>query len=68
MRDHGILDAEVPDRRGKIRLVRENGGHTEGTPRGVSARTGRAEVRGLVRSTLARDGTPVEYGAPLFAL
>ena len=120
MRDHGILELEVQDRRGKIRLVRENGARADAAPRGGAAResAGRAEVvvaapmvgtfhrgpgpdappfvevgarvepgqvlcvieamkmvneipsevRGLVRRILARDGAPVEYGAPLLAL
>lgn len=46
MRDHGILELEVQDRRGKIRLVRENGGGAESAQRapGASERAGRGEV------------------------
>src|SRR2546428_25955 len=46
MRDHGILELEVQDRRGKIRLVRENGARADAAPRGGAAResAGRAEV------------------------
>ena len=46
MRDHGILELEVQDRRGKIRLVRENGGRAESGLRGPLAdeTAGRSEV------------------------
>ena len=45
MRDHGILELEMQDRRGKIRLVRENGGRAE-SRRGPAAseNSGRGEV------------------------
>jgi len=37
MRDHGILELEVQDRRGKIRLVREKGGCAEAASPGAAA-------------------------------
>jgi len=37
MRDHGILELELQDRRGKIRLVRENGSRAESALRGPVA-------------------------------
>ena len=37
MRDHGILELEVQDRRGKIRLVREDGSRAESALRGSAA-------------------------------
>jgi acetyl-CoA carboxylase biotin carboxyl carrier protein len=123
MRDHGILELELQDRRGRVRLVRENGDGAEppAARREVEQRAGdadrdgvavtspmvgtfyrgagpdappfievgalvepgqvlcvieamkmvnevAAEVRGIVRRILVEDGTPVEYGAPLFML
>jgi len=121
MRDHGILELELQDRRGRVRLVRENadgaepvagrgeagqrpaeeGGVAVNSPMvgtfyrgagpdappfieiGALVEPGQvlcvieamkmvnevtAEVRGIVRRILAEDGTPVEYGAPLFLL
>src|SRR6266516_519628 len=46
MRDHGILELELQDRRGKIRLVRDNGGRAESALRGPVANenAGRSEV------------------------
>ena len=46
MRDHGILELELQDRRGKIRLVRENGGRADAGLRGPVANenAGRSEV------------------------
>ncbi len=46
MRDHGILELELQDRRGKIRLVRDNGGRAESALRGSVANedAGRSEV------------------------
>src|SRR5207249_3621323 len=46
MRDHGILELEVQDRRGKIRLVRENGARADAAPRGGAAWAGRPPARG----------------------
>jgi len=121
MRDHGILELEVQDRRGRVRLVRQNVDGAEPPPslreagtrpaeeRGVAVTSPMvgtfyrgagpdappfievgtlvepgqvlcvieamkmvnevaAEVRGIVRRILVEDGTPVEYGAPLFLL
>ena len=46
MRDHGILELELQDRRGKIRLVREHGGRVESALRGPVANenAGRSEI------------------------
>ena len=46
MRDHGILELELQDRRGKIRLVRDNGGRGKSAQRGPVANenAGRSEV------------------------
>src|SRR5437762_8857784 len=46
MRDHGILELELQDRRGKIRLVREHGGRAESALRGPVANenAGRSEI------------------------
>ena len=46
MRDHGILELELQDRRGKIRLVRDNGGRAESALRPPVAKenAGRSEV------------------------
>jgi len=46
MRDHGILELELQDRRGKIRLVRDNAGRGESALRGPVANenAGRSEV------------------------
>src|SRR5438094_299861 len=72
MRDHGILELEVQDRRGKIRLVRENGARADAAPRGSAAResAGRAEVVvaapmvGTFHRGPGPDGPPfVEIGA-----
>jgi acetyl-CoA carboxylase biotin carboxyl carrier protein len=72
MRDHGILELEVQDRRGKIRLVRENGAGAAAAPRGGAAResAGRAEVVvaapmvGTFHRGPGPDGPPfVEIGA-----
>jgi acetyl-CoA carboxylase biotin carboxyl carrier protein len=122
MREHGILELEIQDRRGRIRLLRENGAAAATAPRvgadrgakrdrhgelvvtspmvgtfyrgagpdaspfvelGALVEPGQAlcvieamkmvneitaEVRGAVRRILVEDGTPVEYGAPLFVL
>ena len=122
MRDHGIVELELQDRRGKIRLVRDVGvGAREGarivvpaSPAAVATRDHvvtspmvgtfyrgagpdaapfvaegdlvepgqvlcvieamkmvneiAAETRATVRSILVANGTPVEYGAPLFVL
>jgi acetyl-CoA carboxylase biotin carboxyl carrier protein len=121
MRDHGILELELQDRRGKIRLVRERQAEppltrpaANGTPvrdagreivvaspmvgtfyrgpgpdaapfveLGAVVEPGQvlcvieamkmvneiaAEAHGAVRRILVEDGTPVEYGAPLFVL
>jgi acetyl-CoA carboxylase biotin carboxyl carrier protein len=120
MRDHGILELELQDRRGKIRLVRDGGNGTRpavtasSVPAAVRAsdlvvtsplvgtfyrgagpdaapfvdqgdlvEPGQvlcvieamkmvneiaAETRATVRSILVANGTPVEYGAPLFVL
>src|SRR5438046_1129899 len=46
MRDHGILELELQDRRGKIRLVRDHGGRAESALRGPVANenAGRSEI------------------------
>jgi len=46
MRDHGILELELQDRRGKIRLVRDNGGRAESALRPPVAKenAGRSEI------------------------
>ena len=46
MRDHGILELELQDRRGKIRLVRDHGGRAGSALRGPVANenAGRSEI------------------------
>ncbi len=120
MRDHGILELELQDRRGRIRLVRDGRERAEGRATATAEPTApvarelmvtspmvgtffrgagpdaapfvnlgdlvepgqvvcvieamkmvneiAAEARGTIRSILVADGTPVEYGAPLFVL
>src|SRR3989442_1263607 len=74
MRDHGILELELQDRRGKIRLVRDNGGRAESALRGPVANenAGRGEVIvaapmvGTFHRGPGPDAPPfVEVGAPV---
>jgi acetyl-CoA carboxylase biotin carboxyl carrier protein len=70
MREHGILELEIQDRRGKVRLVRENGAHLETRRAGrpgvaVSAANGPGEqlVAAPMVGTFHRGPGP---GAPPF--
>ena len=51
MRDHGILELELQDRRGRVRLVREHGRREPGAPR-VVARDGAPDAGGAAPYTV----------------
>jgi acetyl-CoA carboxylase biotin carboxyl carrier protein len=52
MRMHGIVELEMQDRRGKIRLVRENGARTDAPPRAAASGDGVAPREVIVSSPM----------------